>query len=616
MRDHQKKGVTFLYECIMGFRDYGSGAILADEMGLGKTLQCIALIWTILNQGPYGGVPIAKRVIIIVPAGLVNNWSKEFKKWLGDERLPIFSIDQKNTVLQFIQYTKTPGNRLGKVLIISYELFSKNSEKLATVDFDLMVCDEGHRLKNNKTKTVTNLVETIRTDRRILLTGTPVQNNLKELHSLVDFVNPNALLSYSKFEKMYEKPITRLEEADATDEEREDGMFKQAQLNQILNSFLLRRTQDTLNDYLPHKTEYIICCKPLGSQISLYQQLLDVSVVHQLMDSGRQNECIFSVINQLRKICNHPRLLQTKEPDDPDPDPSINLDDLKMDDLMDLESGSAKIHVLSQMLHYIKTQTKEKVVVVSNFTKTLDILQEVCKKHSYSFARIDGSVNSTKRQEIVDSFNCSCAIFIMLLSTKAGGVGLNLIGASRLILFDMDWNPAHDEQARARIWRDGQRRNVHVYSLITTGTIEEKIFQRQIMKKSLAGVVGDSNKSTRFTTEELKDLFSLELGTQSSTHDLISEFCPCRRNEEPTPVQMNRILKKKVKKKDPIGLFDEDQTEELPGNLKMSQLKSWEHISSDLFSDDEFECIPVDSGVISFIFRNRCNQRTDVSSVE
>lgn len=609
LREHQKKGVSFMYECVMGWRhNYGNGCILADEMGLGKTLQCISLIWTVLCQDPlqsssHGRLKsIAKRVIIIAPAGLVKNWIAEFKKWLGDPYLIPYAIQGKNSVSEFKSFQSTSQHRMGKLLILSYEQAVKNADDLRSIEFDLLICDEGHRLKNEKSKTYTCLRDCINTDRRIILTGTPIQNNLKELYAIINFVNPNALGSLSKFERTFIRPITLANEADATAELRETGESVQAQLNDILNEFMLRRTSDALSDFLPRRTEYIICCRPFDIQIDLYKNLILGATQYT-----SRSECIFEMINKLRKVCNHPRLVTMKEDDETNDSENLLTEAvrnaLKSAINKSITETSSKLAVLDKMLTFIKNHTTERVVVVSNFTRTLDILEELCKKRSFSFLRIDGSVASSKRQEMVTQFNHpSKAPFIMLLSTKAGGVGLNLIGASRLISFDMDWNPAHDIQARGRIWRDGQRRNVHIYSLLTTGTIEEKIFQRQIAKQGLAGVVGDGNQSTKFTDDDLKQLFTLDEETASSTHDSIACDCGSTNADDkgvsPPP-------KKKAKKNNQFDLFDddEDSTDNTSESVRHAEIKNWQHFFGEDLKEDVFECIPATGGQVSFIFR-------------
>ncbi|RMC15154.1 hypothetical protein DUI87_07336 [Hirundo rustica rustica] len=386
LRPHQKEGIIFLYECVMGMRVSGRfGAILADEMGLGKTLQCIALIWTLLRQGPYGCKPLLKRALVVTPGSLVKNWKKEFQKWLGSERIKVFTVDQDHKVEEFIR------SPLYSVMIISYEMLLRSLDQIQAVEFNLLICDEGHRLKNSTIKTTTALTS-LSCERRIILTGTPIQNDLQEFYALIEFVNPGILGSLSTYRKIYEEPIVRSREPSATEEKSCDPMSE----------------------------EY--------DESSLYEGVIDVFPQDYTSDT-------FS------------------------------------------ETDSGKL----------------------------------------------------QRQHIVDTFNSKfSSAFIFLLSSKAGGVGLNLVGASHLILYDIDWNPATDIQAMARVWRDGQKHTVHIYRLLTTGSIEEKIYQRQISKQDLSGAVVDLSKTsehTHFSIEELKNLFTLHEDSSCVTHDLLE--CDC-----------------------------------------------------------------------------------------
>ncbi|XP_062508936.1 DNA repair and recombination protein RAD54B-like isoform X3 [Corticium candelabrum] len=381
LRSHQRDGTVFLYECIMSMRPFsGQGAILADEMGLGKTLQCITLLWTLMKQGPYGGRPVVKKAVIITPSSLVKNWQQEFRKWLGSERLHVFAVTSDRRVEEF-------SHCLSPVMILSYEMFLRCHERIRDMRFDLIICDEGHRLKNACRKTSSAIME-LPARRRIVLTGTPIQ----------------------------EMPATGY------------------------NEF---------------------------QEVTAHYQLHEDTVIE---DSG-------------------------------------------------------KLHVVVKMLKSLRQRGNERVVLVSNYTKTLDLLQRVCESLQYEFLRLDGSTPSNKRMPIVDHFNKKLGNdFVFLLSSKAGGVGLNLVGASYLILYDIDWNPANDLQVMARVWRDGQKNTVHIYRLLTTGTIEEKMFQRQLMKQGLSGTVMDTQNKTakpQFSLEELRDLFSLRENTLCDTYDLI-----------------------------------------------------------------------------------------------
>ncbi|XP_071458342.1 DNA repair and recombination protein RAD54B isoform X2 [Marmota flaviventris] len=543
LRPHQKEGIIFLYDVVMGMRMNGRcGAILADEMGLGKTLQCISLIWTLQCQGPYGGKPVIKKTLIVTPGSLVNNWRKEFQKWLGSERIKVFTVDQDHKVDDFIKST------FYTVLIISYEMLLRSLDQIKNVKFDLLICDEGHRLKNSAIKTTTALIS-LSCEKRIILTGTPVQNDLQEFFALIDFVNPGILGTLSSYRKIYEEPIIMSREPSASEEEKKLGERRAAELTCRTGLFILRRTQEVINKYLPPKIENVVFCRPSALQIELYRKLLNSQTVRFCLQGLLENSPHLICIGALKKLCNHPCLLfnSIKEKErsstcDENEERRLCEGLLRVfpadyNPLLFTEKESGKLQVLSKLLAVIhQLCPTEKVVLVSNYTQTLNILQEVCRRHGYAYTRLDGQTPISQRQQIVDGFNSKYSSdFIFLLSSKAGGVGLNLIGGSHLILYDIDWNPATDIQAMSRIWRDGQKHSVHIYRLLTTGTIEEKIYQRQISKQNLSGAVVDVTKTSehiQFSVEELKNLFTLHESSLCVTHDLLG--CICTRGENQT----------------------------------------------------------------------------------
>eukprot|EP00073_Rattus_norvegicus_P036269 XP_008761765.1 PREDICTED: fibrinogen silencer-binding protein isoform X4 [Rattus norvegicus] len=454
LRPHQKDGVAFLYECVMGMRAVGKcGAILADEMGLGKTLQCISLIWTLQCQGPYGGKPIVKRTLIVTPGSLVNNWRKEFQKWLGSERIKIFTVDQDHKVEEFI------NSAFHSVLIISYEMLLRSLDRIKTITFGLLICDEGHRLKNSGIKT-TAALSSLSCEKRVILTGTPVQNDLQEFFALVDFVNPGILGSLSSYRRIYEEPIVMSREPSASKEERELGERRTTELTRLTGCFILRRTQEVINKYLPPKIENVVFCRPGALQIELYRKLLSSQSVRFCLQGLLGNSAHLICIGALKKLCNHPRLLfsfvkgkEFNSSRDENEERSLCQGLLTVFpagyNLLQLsESESGKLQVLVKLLAAIsELRPTEKVILVSNYRQTLNLLEEVCKCHGYACARLDGQTPVSQRQQIVDNFNSKYSTdFIFLLSSKAGGVGLNLIGGSHLILYDIDWNPATDIQ--------------------------------------------------------------------------------------------------------------------------------------------------------------------------
>lgn len=611
LRPHQKEGIIFLYECVMGMRMNGRcGAILADEMGLGKTLQCISLIWTLQCQGPYGGKPVIKKTLIVTPGSLVNNWRKEFQKWLGSERIKIFTVDQDHKVEEFVQCM------FYSVLIISYEMLLRSLEQIKNIKFDLLICDEGHRLKNSAIKTTAALIS-LSCEKRIILTGTPVQNDLQEFFALIDFVNPGILGSLSSYRKIYEEPIIVSREPSASEEEKKLGERRAAELTCLTGLFVLRRTQEIINMYLPPKIENVVFCRPGALQIELYRKLLDSQAVRFCLQGLSESSPHLLCIGALKKLCNHPCLLfsSAKEKEsssscNEDEERSLykgllNVFPADYNPLLFTEEESGKLQVLSKLLAVIhELRPTEKVVLVSNYTQTLNILQEVCKRHGYAHTRLDGQTPISQRQQIVDGFNSKYSSdFIFLLSSKAGGVGLNLIGGSHLILYDIDWNPATDIQAMSRVWRDGQKHPVHIYRLLTTGTIEEKIYQRQISKQGLSGAVVDLSKTSehiQFSVEELKNLFTLHENSDCVTHDLLD--CDCTGEKDCTDDSLENFT---VCRPCQLGPHHQKSSSRKP--LSMSQLKQWKHFSAGHLNhtDPFLERIREN---VSFFFQNVTNQ--------
>nr|XP_046188383.1 DNA repair and recombination protein RAD54B-like isoform X2 [Oncorhynchus gorbuscha] len=502
LRPHQRDGLLFLYECVMGMRaTCRYGAILADEMGLGKTLQSVALTWTLLKQGPYGGKPVAKLVLVVAPGSLVQNWGAEFKKWLGRERINVYTVNQ-----------------------------------VQKLEFGLVICDEGHRLKNSSIKT-SSALSGLSCTRRVILTGTPVQNDLQEFYSIIEFVNPGILGSSAAYRKVYEEPILRSRQPICTEEERDLGEERAAELSRLTGLFILRRTQEIINRYLPPRLDWTVFCSPSPLQRELYQALLSHRVIRACLQGLTQTHTHLACITALKKLCNHPGLLYStvQERSDGSSAEGSLYEGLRGVFPESYSSGgfstadSGKLLVLSDLLTTIHhLSPTDRVVLVSNYTQTLDLIQDLCVHLGYTYCRLDGNTPTIQRQRLVDNFNSPhSAHFLFLLSSKAGGVGLNLIGASHLVLYDIDWNPANDIQAMSRVWRDGQKKTVHIYRLLTAGTIEERIFQRQVSKQGLSGTVVDLGKGaehTSFSSNELRDLFSLT-DTPCLTHDLL--HCSC-----------------------------------------------------------------------------------------
>ncbi|OBS19184.1 hypothetical protein FPOA_10908 [Fusarium poae] len=508
LRPHQVEGVKFMYRCVTGLIDEkANGCIMADEMGLGKTLQCISLMWTLLKQSPDAGKSTIQKAIVVCPASLVKNWANELTKWLGANAINPFAIDGKASKEELTRQLQQWANATGRsvtrpVIIVSYETLRLNVEQLKHTKIGLLFCDEGHRLKNSDSNTF-NALNSLNVSRRVILTGTPIQNDLTEYFSLTSFANPDLLGTRLEFRKRYEIPILRGRDADASEVDRKKGDECTAALLGVVNKFLIRRTNDILSKYLPVKYEHVVFCNLAPFQFDLYNYFIKSPEIQAL----------------LRDLLNMSDDLPGSEkcyPDDYVPKEARGRD-------REVKSWySGKMAVLDRMLARIRQDTNDKIVLISNYTSTLDLFEKLCRSRQYGSLRLDGTMNVNKRQKLVDRFNDPEGDeFVFLLSSKAGGCGINLIGANRLVLFDPDWNPAADQQALARVWRDGQKKDCFVYRFIATGTIEEKIFQRQSHKQSLSSCVVDSAEDVErhFSLDSLRELFQYRSDTKSDTHE-------------------------------------------------------------------------------------------------
>ncbi|KIY72032.1 hypothetical protein CYLTODRAFT_434892 [Cylindrobasidium torrendii FP15055 ss-10] len=530
LRPHQIEGVKFLYKCATGMVvENQYGCIMADEMGLGKTLQCIALLWTLLKQSPHAAKPTIEKAIIACPSSLVRNWANEFSKWLGKDAINALAVDGKGTKADLIvkvqQWVNAQGRAVSQpVMIVSYETLRTLTPYLANCSIGLLLCDEGHRLKNGESQTFQAL-NLINVKRRVILTGTPIQNDLSEYFSLLNFANPNFLGSKNDFRKNFENFIIRGRDSMATDAVKAQSEAKLKELGTLVTKFIIRRTNDLLSKYLPVKYEQVVFCGLSKFQLDLYHLFISSPEIKALL-RGKDSQPL-KAINVLKKLCNHPELLDLpndlRGSESLIPEGFVGAKDIKSSRNPIVHSEwSGKFVVLERFLAGMRATTTDKIVLISNYTQTLDLFEKLCRSKKYAFFRLDGTMTINKRQKMVDQFNNpEGKEFIFLLSSKAGGCGINLIGANRLILFDPDWNPAADQQALARVWRDGQKKECFVYRFISTGTIEEKIFQRQASKQALSSAVVDEREDTErhFSLESLRQLFQFNETTLCDTHD-------------------------------------------------------------------------------------------------
>lgn len=622
LRPHQREGVRWMYRVLHGLDKHSdsqaraskvAGCLLADDMGLGKSLQSVALVWTMLRQGPRG-IPTAKRVLLVCPASLVGAWGAEFNKWLGGVRAQTALAEGggMEAVDAYERWERGPPSGTKSafdhwpVLVTSYETLRRLAPIAANAKPELLICDEAHRLRNasQESQTLASL-RMIDIPRRVLLTGTPIQNNLDEYAALMDFACPGILGPVDEFHRQFTLPVQRGVEPDATPMEIDAARKAAKKLGSLTAGHVLRRESSINAAHLPAKTEIIVFCSLTETQRTLYEKGASVvqgwasgtGNVSGLVATGNSEPadalCAIGLLRQLANSVDH--LLKTpptthkggkknktginegNDTDDTDDgrpkkqarcamQHDLDADDWFSDDEKTTPSfgsavssnkdasttlrkqlsrfvpteycggveGSGKLMVLKLLLIQLVSSdsgsskapgTRERMVIVSGFSAALDSVAAICDELGITTDRLDGRLPPEARPGLVRKFNAGHGGRVLLLSCLAGGAGLNLVGASRLVLFDSSWNPAHDHQAMARVWRDGQIRPVTIYRLISAGTVEEKVFQRQLLKHAeavIAGVGGEgigvgAGSSTRFSRDELSKLVAFSSSSQPLT---------------------------------------------------------------------------------------------------
>ncbi|XP_046557088.1 LOW QUALITY PROTEIN: DNA excision repair protein ERCC-6-like [Haliotis rubra] len=553
---HQKEGLLWFWDLYRKKK----GGILGDDMGLGKTIQVIGFLSGMFDMDKI------KSVLIVMPVSVVGNWEKEFSKWAPGIRVTLYhgtSKREKERALAKVQ-------RRSGVCLTSYGLVVTSSEQLSQRDksefvWDYVILDEGHKIKN-PTKT-TKGVHAIPARNRIILTGTPVQNNLRELWALFDFVHQGQLLGTSRTFKMeYENPIIRSRERDATAGERRLGQEMAESLKKIIEPYFLRRTKAEVTDKknqgeqkaedgkkeltkmpsLGRKNDLVVWVFLTQTQLKIYEDFLALDSVKELLMTSKSPLVALTV---LKKICDHPRLLSTKACaqlgldgedglNDTDYSPSgmecaankINHID---DEVLIGESG--KLLVLVDLLDNLKSEG-HRCLVFSQSRKLLDIIQKVVTNRGHKVMRLDGTITQLcDRDQRIQKFQTDSSFSVFLLTTQVGGMGLTLTSADRVVIYDPSWNPATDAQAVDRVFRIGQNKNVVIYRMITCGSVEEKIYRRQIFKDSITRqTTGNSKNPYRyFTKGELRELFTLDDARFSKTQRQLQDMHGVDRRSDP-----------------------------------------------------------------------------------
>ncbi|XP_073318944.1 chromodomain-helicase-DNA-binding protein 4a isoform X7 [Pagrus major] len=495
----------------------GTDTILADEMGLGKTVQTAVFLYSLYKEGHSKG-----PFLVSAPLSTIINWEREFEMWAPDMYVVTYVGDKDSRAVirenefSFEDNAIRGGKKASRmkkdssikfhVLLTSYELITIDMAILGSIDWACLVVDEAHRLKNNQSKFF-RVLNNYPLQHKLLLTGTPLQNNLEELFHLLNFLTPER---FSKLEIFLEE---------FADIAKEDQIKK---LHDMLGPHMLRRLKADVFKHMPSKTELIVRVELSPMQKKYYKFILTKNFEALNTKGGGNQVSLLNVVMDLKKCCNHPYLF-----------PAAAIEAPKMPNGMydgsALTKAAGKLLLLQKMMRKLK-EGGHRVLVFSQMTKMLDLLEDFLENEGYKYERIDGGITGGMRQEAIDRFNAPGAQqFAFLLSTRAGGLGINLATADTVIIYDSDWNPHNDIQAFSRAHRIGQNKKVMIYRFVTKASVEERITQVAKKKMMLTHLVvrpGLGSKTGSMSKQELDDI--LKFGTEQLFKDEMSE----RENKE------------------------------------------------------------------------------------
>ena len=537
LRDYQVKGAAFLHELFV----YQKGGILGDDMGLGKTIQVIAFLTA--AYGKTGDERDRKRMrkirkakvrypktLIVCPGSLMANWQDELKRW-GWWHVDLYhgSTAHKEEVLEQIKAGTL------EIVITTYDTYRLSADAMNIVSWDCVIADECHKIKERKTST-TKILNAINALCRIGLTGTAIQNKYEELWTLLNWTNPGKLGPVSTWKISICDPLKLGQSHNASNYQLARARKTAKMLVQnLLPQFFLRRTKDLIRDQLPKKTDRVVFCPLTATQANAYQLFLDSDIVQKIKNSGDPCHCgkgkkqgwchethlengdkwqvwVFPAISTLQKLSNHlaniiPQGSDTQEKQAKDLDYlQIVMPDewrrLYRERDSILHTGNpefcGKWRVLKKLLKFWHDEGENKVLVFSHSVRLLKMLQTLFINTSYNVKYLDGSMTYEDRFTAVQDFNTDPTQFVFLISTKAGGVGLNITSANKVVVVDPNWNPAYDLQAQDRAYRIGQTRDVEVFRLVSQGTLEEIVYARQIYKQQQANIGYNATSERRY----------------------------------------------------------------------------------------------------------------------
>ena len=465
LRSYQKVG----YKWLKVLDNYGFGGILADDMGLGKTIQLLAVILDYVQNEKK-----PKPSIVVCPSSLSLNWQNEIKKFTPDLTSLVIHGNADERVKQIKSIPKY------NIVITSYDLLKRDIEtyKELNYEFKFIIADEAQYIKNNNTQNAKAIKE-INASTKYALTGTPIENSLSELWSIFDFIMPGYLFSYRKFKELYEMPIVK-----------DEDNVAMRKLKMLIEPFILRRIKGEVLTELPDKTITVLNNEMEEEQQKIYMSYMQNArseMMQEINANGFEKSQIkiLALLMRLRQICCHPALF-----------------------LSDYKAESSK---LNQCIEVIKdaVDSGHKILLFSSYTGMFPMIEEKLKKEKIEYSKLTGQTKVGERIKLVDEFNEDENKKVFLISLKAGGTGLNLIGADMVIHYDPWWNISAENQATDRTYRIGQKKNVQVYKLITKNSIEEKIYELQERKSKLIDNVLSTNETflNKLSKEEIMELF-------------------------------------------------------------------------------------------------------------
>ncbi|CAO1636771.1 unnamed protein product [Sympodiomycopsis kandeliae] len=470
MRDYQIQGLNWM----ISLYHNGINGILADEMGLGKTLQTISFLGWLRDYKDTPGYHL-----VVVPKSTLDNWRREFEKWV-----PGFSVvvlqGTKEERADLIQNRILPQDF--DIMLTTYEMCLREKSALKKLSWEYIIIDEAHRIKNVDSM-LSQIVRAFSSRSRLLITGTPLQNNLMELWSLLNFLLPDVFSSVEDFESWFKDK----------GEESQDQVVQQ--LHKVLRPFLLRRVKADVEKSLLPKKEINLFVGLTEMQRKWYKNILekDIDAVNGAGGKKEGKTRLLNIVMQLRKCCNHPYLFDGAEPG-----PPFTTDE-------HLVFNSGKMAILDKLLKSMK-EKGSRVLIFSQMSRVLDILEDYCFFREYEYCRIDGQTAHEDRVAAIDEYNREGSKkFVFLLTTRAGGLGINLTTADIVVLFDSDWNPQADLQAMDRAHRIGQTKQVYVFRFVTDKSIEERILERAAQKLRLDQLVIQQGRAQPGKNQQSKD---------------------------------------------------------------------------------------------------------------